>query len=70
MLERVQQYFNSSEISQSQLKALLNGVGAFHTIKKEGELYYEEKESLIIGSAVDCILTERNKDNHIDLESF
>ena len=45
MLERVQQYFNSSEISQSQLKALLNGVGAFHTIKKEGELYYEEKES-------------------------
>lgn len=70
MLERVQQYFNSSEISQSQLKALLIGVGAFHTIKKEGELYYEEKEFLIIGSAVDCILTERNKDNHIDLESF
>lgn len=70
MLERIKQYFNSSAISQSQLKAILNGVGAFHTIKKEGELYYEEKESLVIGSAVDCILTERNKDNYIDLQSF
>lgn len=70
MLKRVQQYFNSPAISQSQLKAILNGVGAFKTIKKEGDLYYEEKESLIIGSAVDCILTERDEKNQINLKTF
>lgn len=69
MLQRVKEYFDSLAISQSKLKAILKGPQVFKKVEKD-ELFYEEKESLIIGNAVDCIITNRNEKGEIDLEEF
>lgn len=58
----IDKYFASDAIDQSTLKLLLLGVDKFKQIQKEKEedkkkLYYEEKESFVLGSAVDLILT-------------
>lgn len=54
----IDKYFESENLSQSSLKLFLGGLDKFLNSKKEEqELYYEEKGSLILGSAVDCILT-------------
>ena len=54
----IDKYFESDNMSQSTLKPLLQGLDKFiNNQKEEKELYYEEKGSLVIGSAVDCILT-------------
>lgn len=51
-------YFESTALSQSSLKKLLGGIGPYLAVGKEDKsLYYEEKGSFIIGSAVDMILT-------------
>lgn len=55
--EYVQQYRDYEAISQSQLKLLLTGVDAFNNVESE-EKYYSEKEHFIVGSAVDCIVTQ------------
>ena len=54
----IDKYFESECLGQSTLKPLKDGLDKFlNNQKEEKELYYEEKGSLIIGSAVDCILT-------------
>lgn len=54
----IDRYFESENLSQSTLKPLLQGLDKYlNNQKEEKELYYEEKGSLVIGSAVDCILT-------------
>lgn len=51
------EYYENLAISQSQLKLLLGtNPGLFNTIQ-EPEMYFEEKEHFVIGSAVDCALT-------------
>lgn len=56
MEKRLEDYYNSPRLSQSKLKLLLSGVKAFTEIK-EPELFFEEKQCFIIGSAVDCLVT-------------
>lgn len=54
----IDKYFESDCLSQSTLKPLAQGLDKFlNNNKEEKELYYEEKGSFVIGSAVDCILT-------------
>lgn len=53
----MESYYEHSSISQSQLKSLLISPKAF-TNEREAELYFEEKTHFIIGSAVDCMLTQ------------
>lgn len=56
--KEIDAYFASPALSQSAAKKLLSGIGAYLAAKKdEKTLYYEEKDSLIIGSGVDVILT-------------
>lgn len=56
--DRIDEYFASTDISQSQLKLLLGpNPSLFNTIQPESELYYEEKEHFIIGDGVDIQLT-------------
>jgi hypothetical protein len=55
--KEVDTYFSDKErISQSKLKKIIKGVEGLKDVT-EKELYYEEKEHLIIGSAVDDLLT-------------
>lgn len=58
--EEIQGYFNSPALGQSTLKTLLSGLDAYKNISTtpEKQLYYEEKGHFIIGSAVDCIITQ------------
>ena len=67
--EEIDNYFSSSALSQSKLKTLDKGLAAFVKDQSETELYYQENESFVLGSAVDCILTgERgqfDKEYHI-----
>lgn len=53
----LKEYYENPAISQSKLKLLLNNPKLFNTIE-ESEMYFEEKEHFIIGSAVDCLLTQ------------
>lgn len=56
--EKIDEYFESTALSQSQLKKLLIGIDAFLANEEEDKkLYYEEKGHFIIGSAVDLLLT-------------
>lgn len=55
--EHVEAYRDIDAVSQSQLKLLLAGVEAFNNVQAE-EKYYSEKEHFIIGSGVDCYLTQ------------
>lgn len=52
-----QEYFEHPGLNQSALKDILSGPAAF---KKENEnpLYYEEKDTLVVGEGVDTLLTE------------
>ena len=55
---KIEKYFKSEAISQSYLKGLLGGLDRFLSREtNEKDLFYEEKGNLIIGSAVDIILT-------------
>lgn len=56
MERRLEDYYNSPRLSQSKLKLLLSGVKAFTEVK-EPELFFEEKQHFILGSAVDCLVT-------------
>jgi len=52
-------YFDDElHLSQGKLKKLLKGVDVFNKEYTEKELYYEEKEHINIGNAVDVILTQ------------
>lgn len=54
----IDKYFESENLSQSQLKGLLGGLDKYLENQEEEEtLYYKEKGNFIIGSATDCILT-------------
>ncbi len=56
----IDKYFASDALSQSMLKKLLGGIGPYiaaQSQENEKALYYEEKGSFVIGSAVDTILT-------------
>ncbi len=56
--EKIDEYFNSDALSQSLLKKLLGGIGAYKSAQEEEKtLYYEEKGHFLIGSAVDMLLT-------------
>jgi len=68
--EKIDEYFNSDALSQSQLKKILKGIDVFiNSNEEEKKLYYEEKGHFVIGSAVDTILTgeagEFEKQYHI-----
>lgn len=54
----IENYYNNPAISQSQLKLLLGNNPKIFLEEKEDKLYYEEKTSFIIGSAVDTIITQ------------
>lgn len=56
MERSLKNYYDSPRLSQSKLKLLLLGVKAFNEIT-EPELFFEEKQHFIIGSAVDTLLT-------------
>lgn len=55
--EEVEEYFEKQAVSQSFIKALLNGVD-FINHDNEKNLYYEEKGHFIIGSGVDVQITQ------------
>lgn len=57
MVDRVRKYYEDEGISQSQLKLLLVNPALFNTVR-EPESFYEEKRHFVIGSAVDCLLTQ------------
>ncbi len=54
--QEVEDYRNSEAVSQSKLKLLTVSVDAFKEVK-EPEMFFEEKEHFIIGSAVDDFIT-------------
>jgi hypothetical protein len=55
---KIEEYFQSDALSQSSLKGLLGDIDSFLSNQQnEDELFYKEKGNLIIGSAVDTILT-------------
>lgn len=67
MVDRIRRYYESDAISQSQLKLLLVNPTLFNTVR-EPESFYEEKRHFVIGSAVDCLLTqphEFEKEYHV-----
>jgi hypothetical protein len=61
--ERIAEYYATDAINQSALKAIIkDGVQCFLAnkeglLQRENELYYEEKEHFLIGSAVDYFIT-------------
>lgn len=57
-------YYQNPAISQSQLKLLLGNPAIFNTVQ-EPEMYFEEKKHFIIGSGVDCLLTQSPQDFHL-----
>jgi len=58
--EEIASYKEAPGINQSLLKLLTKGVAFFNEnlTEEQSDLYFEEKEHFIIGSAVDCKLTE------------
>lgn len=52
------EYYEHPAISQSRLKLLLGKDPSRFNMIEESELYYEEKKHFVLGSAVDCILTQ------------
>lgn len=56
----VDEYFESPALNQSALKKLLEGLDSYKIFKSkpESNLYYEEEGHFIIGSGVDCLLTQ------------
>lgn len=60
----VENYYKSDRLSQSDLKSLIKGIDSYlyQKSKKNKDFSDIEKENLIIGSAVDCILTGNKED--------
>lgn len=58
----IDKYYQNPALNQSRLKLLLKGMEAFKNSSTDTELYYEEKESFLIGSAVDCKLTSNQEE--------
>lgn len=61
--EKIDEYYASQYLNQSAIKLLLSeGIESFNEkfnqVISTSDLYYEEKEHFIIGSAVDCRLTQ------------
>lgn len=58
--EEINFYREAEGMNQSLLKLLTKGVSYFNEnlTEEQSELYFEEKEHFLIGSAVDCKLTE------------
>lgn len=61
--EQIKDYFERIGINQSSLKVLINdGIQIFSAQREQlvsqDDLYYEEKKHFIVGSAVDCRLTQ------------
>lgn len=52
-----EKYFSMSGLNQSQLKAILAGPYMFKVVE-ENPRFFEEKEAILIGDAVDTIITE------------
>lgn len=59
--EELDSYYESDALNQSQLKKLLVDLD-FLKSTKESQLYFEEKESFVIGSLVDFQITRGNED--------
>lgn len=59
--EEVEAYFNNPAVDQSKLKKLILGLSGL-VEEKEQKLYFEEKESLVIGSLVDGLITLPKED--------
>lgn len=55
--KEIDNYFESDNLSQSVLKKLLGGFDSFLSYQQSENEDVKEKQSFIIGSAVDCILT-------------
>lgn len=60
-LKIIQAYFEDESLDQSSLKKLLLGPGNFIN-QKEKKLYFEEAESLVLGSLVDAKITNTKED--------
>lgn len=60
-IEEVQAYYENPAIDQSKLKKLILGLDSLLD-DRESKLYFEEKESFVIGSLVDAILTHEEAD--------
>lgn len=60
-IEEVQAYYENPAIDQSKLKKLLLGLDTLLD-ERESKLYFEEKESFVIGSLVDTMLTHEEDD--------
>lgn len=58
--EDIQAYLDAPAINQSLLKLLCKGVSYYNEnlTEEQASLYFEEKEHFLIGSAVDCRLTQ------------
>lgn len=55
ILEIKNEYYSRNAVNQSQLKALLSGIGTYK--KAESNLFYEEEDHFIMGDLVDCYMT-------------
>lgn len=55
ILEIKNDYYSRRAVNQSQLKALLSGIGTYK--KAESNLFYEEEGHFIMGDLVDCYMT-------------
>lgn len=55
-------YYQSTALNQSRLKLLLSGIEFFKNSGSSSELYFQEKDSFITGSGVDCLLTSTKED--------
>jgi len=53
----VANYYDNDNLSQSKIKLLLSNVNLYNAVTQT-DLYYNEKTHFVIGSAVDCWITE------------
>lgn len=61
--EEIDEYFASPRVGQSKLKLIGKSLRLFlDSDERSATMYFEEKEHLVVGSAVDCILTGRPDD--------
>ena len=62
-LKEIQDYYDSTSLSQSMLKYYMGSIEDVKKAKTPQEEYYEDKRHLIIGSAIDTLLTSENDFN-------
>lgn len=60
--DEIEKYYKDPSLNQSRLKTLLKGMESFKNANSSSELYFEENESFLIGSAVDALLTGTAED--------